>query len=257
MKVSFQPSTSSLQGAVNGGITNHGYLGGPFVATLWSGSPGYTTQGSQWTTFCVELSETISLNSTKYDVIGHGNQVTASGNTVSDEARWLYYESRHNPSLLTKAGGGYYSAAIGQDNADLQNAIWFGVDPGPWPADPLGSNPNLVPWSSLSANAKAWYGLAQAGITVAPAVPGGEWFTVLVLNPGKDNTSGAQNQSCLYENTENAVVPEPASLLIWTVVGAGAAGMALMNRRRRRSGARWSTENRQAILGMIDSKLQN
>jgi hypothetical protein len=48
--------------------------------------------------------------------------------------------------------------------------------------------------------------------------------------------------------------PEPASLIVWTVLASGAAGMAM---RRRRSGARWSAENRQAIMGMIDSKLQD
>jgi hypothetical protein len=47
-------------------------------------------------------------------------------------------------------------------------------------------------------------------------------------------------------------IPEPASLAVWTLLGAGAAGMAL---RRRRSGGRWSAENRQAIHAMIESKL--
>jgi hypothetical protein len=49
-------------------------------------------------------------------------------------------------------------------------------------------------------------------------------------------------------------VPEPLSVVVWTVLGAGAGGMAL---RRRRGATRWSTENRQAIMGMIESKLRS
>jgi len=49
-----------------------------------------------------------------------------------------------------------------------------------------------------------------------------------------------------------AVTPEPASLIVWSVLGAGAVGMAL---RRRGSGGRWSAGNRQAIHAVIGSKL--
>jgi hypothetical protein len=49
-----------------------------------------------------------------------------------------------------------------------------------------------------------------------------------------------------------ANVPEPLSLVVWSLLGAGAGGMAL---RRRRT--HWSSKNRQAIQRMIESKLQN
>ena len=55
-------------------------------------------------------------------------------------------------------------------------------------------------------------------------------------------------QGVAYEST-----PEPASLIVWSVLSASVAGMALI-RRRRGGAARWSAENRQAILKMIENK---
>ena len=48
----------------------------------------------------------------------------------------------------------------------------------------------------------------------------------------------------------SAIVPEPASLVIWGLLGAGCAGGALASRRRRR--ALWSDETRQNIHNIID-----
>ena len=47
-----------------------------------------------------------------------------------------------------------------------------------------------------------------------------------------------------------APIPEPASLIIWSLLGAGFAGGAMARRRRRR--APWSDENRQAIRRIVD-----
>ena len=45
-------------------------------------------------------------------------------------------------------------------------------------------------------------------------------------------------------------VPEPASLLIWSLLGTGAAGLGVWRRRRR--GTIWSEQNRQAIHQIIE-----
>jgi hypothetical protein len=52
----------------------------------------------------------------------------------------------------------------------------------------------------------------------------------------------------------SSTVPEPVSLIIWTVLGAGAAGFAM---RRREKAGRWSAEDRQAIYAMLDGKLRH
>jgi hypothetical protein len=43
-------------------------------------------------------------------------------------------------------------------------------------------------------------------------------------------------------------VPEPATLMIWSVLGAGAAGASALRRRR----GRWNDANRKAIYGIVD-----
>jgi len=53
--------------------------------------------------------------------------------------------------------------------------------------------------------------------------------------------------SANYDGT--GAVPEPATLAIWSIFGAGAAGVAAARRRRR---GRWSDADRQAIYHVID-----
>ena len=49
-------------------------------------------------------------------------------------------------------------------------------------------------------------------------------------------------------------VPEPASLIIWGLLGAGCAGISVVRRRRRHGGnvASWSEENRRAICQIVE-----
>jgi hypothetical protein len=253
-RVSFVDSTLAVQGAVNGPGG-----GGPFVGQLFDSTGASLTPGL-WTTFCVELSESISLtnlNSPTYDVVKvsaadglFGDTVTASGNIVTEEARWLYYQSLHNPGLLSG-----YSAGSGADNTALQDAIWHAVQ------NPI--NTSIFP--SISGDALTWWTAANTVVTGSPLTR--PWLNVQVLNPGKYKRIGgvvqtdingdpiieAQYQSMLYENSLGEVTPEPASLIVWSVLSAGVAGMALI-RRRRGSATRWSAENRQAILEMIENK---
>ena len=60
--------------------------------------------------------------------------------------------------------------------------------------------------------------------------------------------------SFLVEGTLMATaVPEPASLIIWGLLGAAGAGLGVWRRRRRgATGAPWPEENRQAILQIVE-----
>ncbi len=52
---------------------------------------------------------------------------------------------------------------------------------------------------------------------------------------------------------EITVIPEPATLIIWSLLGAGAAGLGVWRRRRwGATGAHWTEENRQAIRQIVD-----
>ena len=53
---------------------------------------------------------------------------------------------------------------------------------------------------------------------------------------------------------QSQTIPEPSTLIIWSVLGGGAAVTAL---RRRKSGARWSKANRKAIHDLIENKLHS
>ena len=66
-------------------------------------------------------------------------------------------------------------------------------------------------------------------------------FTGNVNDIGSGSVLGVEN------------VPEPASLIIWGLLGAGAAGLTVVRRRRRgATGTPWSEQDRQAIRGMVD-----
>jgi choice-of-anchor C domain-containing protein len=52
-------------------------------------------------------------------------------------------------------------------------------------------------------------------------------------------------------NTVNPAVPEPASLVVWSLLAGGSAGLAVARRRRRGPGPRWSRQNREEILSVI------
>jgi hypothetical protein len=58
------------------------------------------------------------------------------------------------------------------------------------------------------------------------------------------------------EECENAAIPEPASIIVWGLLGAGCAGGAVAARRRKRR-APWSDETRHDIHNIIDQGRTN
>lgn len=66
------------------------------------------------------------------------------------------------------------------------------------------------------------------------------------------------NQDQLYgivvpAEPQTSPVPEPASLIVWSVLAGGTAGFAVAGKRRRATAGRWSHENRDAILAVIEN----
>ena len=53
-----------------------------------------------------------------------------------------------------------------------------------------------------------------------------------------------------------AFVPEPASLIIWSLLAGGSASLAVARKRRQRPD-RWSRQNRDAILSVISERVHN
>ena len=53
----------------------------------------------------------------------------------------------------------------------------------------------------------------------------------------------------------SVLVPEPASLVVWSVLAGSAAGLAVCRRRRAAAKGRWSNETGEATLEVINGKL--
>jgi hypothetical protein len=171
--------------------------GGPFTATL------YHSDNTQdvWQTFCVEAgpgtAESIQIGSTYKVWSTDLHLVSYTGDYVTDAAKWLYYQSLHDPGLLV----GYVPGSIVSDSY-LQEAIWHGV-----------LTPSNLPLNTpYGAAAITWYNAAAA------ATAGGKWADanlVRVLNPAGlyYHGYGPQAQSQLYE-VDMLPVPEPAALLL-------------------------------------------
>ncbi len=81
----------------------------------------------------------------------------------------------------------------------------------------------------------------------------------LVSTTGGDGNNGFQDQAIAFVTLGNtavsaSVVPEPASLVIWSLLAGGSASLAVARKRRQGSGPRWSRENREAILAAVIGK---
>ena len=186
--------------------------GGPFVGTLYH-ADGTT---DVWKTFCVEADggeENFSPGAT-YKVWSTDLHTTAAtGNYVTDAAKWLYYVSLHDTSQLDG-----YTGDLASDSY-LQEAIWHGV----WLS---GTTTPLN--MAFDEPAVTWFNKAVT------ETEGGKWAEadlVRVIDPadlGYTGT-GTQAQSQLYE-VDLYPVPEPSSLIVLSLGVLGLVGYA---RRRR------------------------
>ncbi|MGO9113055.1 MAG: hypothetical protein ACLP9L_27805 [Thermoguttaceae bacterium] len=246
-----------------GGVTPDG--GGPFIGHLYLNPSSSTAVGAPWRTYCVEAGtnggDQTFVPTTDYLVFSvTTDNAVDTNNFVSLAAKWLY-----NASVNGSLPGYTLTQA---HEISLQEAIWQNTYVNPFNSNGVstGNASPVVLNTPADAQALAWSADAQAAVAAmytSFATDGsGDYIgyngltaaglgldnSVKILNPSYTDGTGkvVQVQSMLY-----STVPEPASLIVWSVLGAGAA-MAL---RRRRSVARWSAENRQAIHAVIEGKL--
>lgn len=218
----------------DGGAFRQG-SGGPFLGTLATTGPGLATSTNKWFTFCVEAdggSETIGLGST-YRVASTSQYVaTATQNTVTNAAKYLYYAYGHD--LLTSMLGSYVNTAA--MNEQVQIAIWSLVvktngaaDPNDYTDTYTGASETY--WLNVGNLSAAASTLRAAAITALTTDANAAANLALaarirVINP--DSTfppAGEQAQSMLYE------VPEATTILVWSVLGL----IGVIGGRRQRS----------------------
>ena len=122
----------------------------------------------------------------------------------------------------------------------------------------LGMMP-IAPTNENGYNAEATFGLPNyTGGDIIIGIDGTYWNPISkTINPDGSHRpydyNGGQQHGIQLNELTLAPVPEPASLIIWGLLGAGAAGLGVVRRRRRgATGTPWSEENRQAIRRIVD-----
>lgn len=249
---------------------------GPFWVQIFEDdantvSPGDSKQ--EFLTFCAEQTQYFSPGST-YNIDGITTDSTI-GKTLTGYTAWVYdsfkalaagdsgapWNQSNGPTATApgsftwghvmnlyqnavwagmRTGGATYLSQIGDGSAEKTVYVGAGTDYetiGISTKDFLGST-----WGSTTSGADEAGKLAYVGN-----------YRVLNIQTGGDGD--AQDQVFLGESEGSAPIPEPASLAIWSMLSLGAAAASGLARRRRRRGighSRWSDDNRQAILSVIE-----
>jgi hypothetical protein len=191
--------------------------------------------------------------------ISYGSVLNTSGNTLSS-LRGIYLFDVWNNNIngldakyisLGYASSGVYDLGGGSNAAIagiVQTAIWQSLGySNSAIAAALGVSSSNVSNIETAANNM------ENSVTDLGSSYSNSWVPTDVTAFYLDN--GAQDQIFLSPTVPNSgnpqiTTPEPTSMIVWGV-GAGLAGAAAVRRGDRRRG-RWSKQNRQAILNVIE-----
>jgi hypothetical protein len=192
--------------------------GGPFVGSIWSQESGGSVINT-WTTFCVEApagaasGETINPNGTRYDAgVSSLYIANATGNRVSDAAKWLYYNYAYNPAAIDSANP--------INGNSLQQAIWSLV------RNTAGQflNAQTGADTPLDTVAAAYRAVALLNAGNGEGSTAGIFGQIRIMNPNDDGNDPDQRQSMLYQ------VPEASTIAVWSVLSLVGAGVAYRKR---------------------------
>jgi len=260
--------------------------GGPFVMGWTTGTPS-SPYGS-FDTYCVEEGEYITLGGTYYvgnpttpTVTGLGYASVRTGRGLSGYTAWLYTMARGHDLWQLPSEMGTIDAT---DTQYLQQAIWAGM---------LGTKQGSTyenwgvgratttgqPYDGAEFAISAWTEYAARGISFADFLLSGWDGEATGLSPGTKATTtdqiskmmshtgdvvvlnmytldgvDAQDQLGLTLGDGDPPVPEPATIVIWSLLGMGSwLGMRVWRQRRGGPVGRqpWSNENRTAIHDII------
>jgi len=258
-----------VQGANAGTFSS----GGPFVARIFEDNRSVAAQTGDWVnganntpanasaiktflTFCLEKNEHITpgtYNTTggdKVDIAAFNIKSMNTGRFLSGYTAWVY------DSFLKSSFDATNAAANPAAMIAYQNAIWAGLSNSQTPtfaAHTPGTNVRINGENSSYNLENAT--LVGLGISYSQFLSSGWGGNVeatqltytngyRALNLKSDNGSPMQDM---------IMVPEPASLVVWSVLAGSAAGLTVARRRRQNAPAgRWSNESRSAIFAVVD-----
>jgi len=216
-----------------------GVYGGPFWATIYAdgSSPHVGTGGTPYTsfvTFCVERTEYFNPG-TRYDIKGLTEQSQNSQKYLTGYAAWVYAKTTEvnprdlaNQTFMLYAQQAIWAGMVTKDtsgNLNTPGLAGSGLPMGtPDFGDILVAGGAKVNIDYDTFLGSGWGGLAEL-----------HGYKVINVQDARGNPK--QDQVISPENSTGAI-PEPASLLIWSVAGGVAVAGAAIRRRRT---TRWST----------------
>ena len=225
---------------------------GPFKMTQQGGTIVFET-------YCVEQGETFSW-STTYTVANDPwispNRVSAkTGRTLQDYGAWVYDIYVSSPSVYNWAAPPPNSTSLERRDA-IQRAIWWsmvGLDVGApidgkyreWDLAVNTGTGGVETVSDLVNEINAWVA-SPDNIILKGANLDYQYFVdniegkvdlsnIVVLNlvvMGTDPAVSAQDQIAKRDTSQSSI-PEPASMLVWSLLGGAGLGLAGVRRRRR------------------------
>jgi hypothetical protein len=238
----------------NGSTTRSDYYGsgrgGAWVVSV--SSNGGSTYTSDIIAFCAQTNDVFKWN-TAYEVTGIAD-------SLSDYGQWLYWNFAVKASAGTSTSS-LFSTLGNTLGSAVQYGIWKELSP-PANLNAIDTSANLIAYEAyITGNNPSvagdvissyktssdrlytaysldttWQAYSESPVRVA--VISGQDQTVLAILPQNDPE-------------DNGDVPEPAAILIWSLLGASWTGLALM-RRRRGTRHSWTPEARMAIVSIIE-----
>lgn len=280
----------SLSGSSGGPFTANIYLDNTRIQGPGSWTDGQTSADT-FTTFCLEYNEHFSPGSTRYDVALINTKTVNTGYYLTGYAAWVYktyLDEITNPTLnanserytFQKAIWGGVVASLTGISAELgtlANSEWGNTGAGA----SLSLNPAFVASSASFSNVtgvalaadpdridistgaflaqmSTWSGGVYAnGDSSDAALSFLNGYRVLNLQTNAGYAVGppasGYAQDMIVGPANVLSVPEPASIVVWSLLAGGAAGVGVARKRRQKAPkGRWSAESRQAIFSVID-----
>lgn len=236
-----------------------GHGGGPFLMT-GNVTDGTTTVSDSLETFCVENNEwaynpgTIISISKGTTSASYGTSVD-TGRDLIEYGAWVYYTYKSTWSTWTDVN------TAGDQNL-IQDAVWWSMQ-GTTDKDSFTNELARNRNNASITNAVSWWTASTQNADLDDYDLAHDDFVTWVNNNGHLSndrvfiynmttapTEGPDKQDMIgLDIPGGAQVPEPASLLVWSVLGACGAGVAA---RRKRRG--WSAETRRSIERVIDPR---
>lgn len=262
---------------INSGAQSGSGGGGPFLAQIYADAPNTTVDTTpaagpiaEFYTFCVQHSENLATWN-NLDGLTAGSTV-GTPRLLTGYAAWAYNKFTVDSINTPGVGAGQIGSSAVADVDKLigyQKAIWAGMINGP-----LASATSQIGTASSDNNVGGTGGLsggvyAAAGVQWSDFIAGtwqgynsvsdptgsiraGLIGNALIMN--LSNGSGTPTQDMVIVNAGSLGVPEPASLAVWSILAGGAAGLSVARRRRAATRGRWTDDNREAILSVIEGK---